>query len=357
MLQQFVILCIAALISFVSILLVLFVTRRYKLYDQIDERKVHTGNIPRLGGIGIFIGFVSGLIILNVIDGRQNYLGNRMWFLIAGCSIIFVMGVSDDLKPWRARYKLVAQCIAAVLVIAAGFNFHHISFGPTGLNWTLGFLRYPLTFFWILGVTNALNLIDGIDGLAGSVSTMAALSYAVFFFWYDNYGAMLVCLLLAFSISGFLFFNLPFPKAKIFMGDGGSQFLGYMLAILPLINNGDGKPAIALPYAFGVLIVPIFDTFAAIWRRVREHRRIDSPDRLHLHHKLMLLGFSTRQSLVIVIVFQLIIGLLVTCSVALGGTFALIILFTVYLIGILFFTVIHIRKEQALAVLEEDAGV
>lgn len=335
-------------ISVVSIFCVLLFTRHFGLYDRIDDRKVHTGNIPRLGGVGIFLGFLAGLVIFGISTGSHNFLGNGVWNIVIACSLIFIMGVWDDIDPWRARYKLLIQCIAAIFAICAGLKFSRITFGPADFSWDMGLVSIPLTFFWIIGVTNAINLIDGIDGLAGSISAMAALIYALVFFQNGSMGPMLVCVLLAVAIAGFLVYNLPFPRAKIFMGDGGSQFLGFALAVLPLMPNAQGEAIVALPYAAAVLIIPIFDTIAAIWRRVREKRSIDSPDKFHLHHKLMMMGFTAPHVLLVLVLFQLIIGLLMVTSMWLHGLLALILLFAVYLMGILFFTVIHIRKEEIL---------
>lgn len=341
-------LILAFIISAVAIFCVLLFTTHFGIYDRIDERKVHTGNIPRLGGVGIFLGFLAGLVMFAVSTGTHSFLGTGVWNLVVACTMIFIMGVWDDIAPWRARYKLLIQCLAAVVAISAGLKFNQITFGPTDFYWNMGLVSYPLTFFWIIGVTNAVNLIDGIDGLAGSISAMAACIYALVFYQNGSMGPMLVCVLLAVAIAGFLVFNLPFPRAKIFMGDGGSQFLGFTLAVLPLMPNSQGEALIALPYAAAVLIIPIFDTIAAIWRRVREKRSIDSPDKFHLHHKLMMMGFTAPHALVVLVLFQFIIGLLMITSMWLHGVLALILLFAVYLMGILFFTVIHIRKEEIL---------
>ena len=258
MLNTILLLCISFATSFFSIFLILMFTKHFGLYDRIDERKVHTGNIPRLGGIGIFLGFIIGLIVFWFSSGKHNFLGNHIWNLIIGCAMIFTMGVWDDLNPWRARFKLLVQIGAAVLVISSGFVFSRITFSPLGFVWDMGWFGYVLTFGWIIGVTNAINLLDGIDGLAGSISAMAALTFAVFFFQSANIGAMLVCMLLAISIGGFLLHNLPFPKAKIFMGDGGSQFLGFTLAVLPLMPLSDGQASVGLPYACGRAYNPYF---------------------------------------------------------------------------------------------------
>ncbi len=348
MLHYLFLLAIAFTASVVSIFIVLRLSRYFGLFDTVNARKVHSGKIPRLGGVGMFVGFVIGLIIFALDNSVDNFLSVRIWNLIISCALIFVMGVWDDLKPWGARWKLFVQLFASVLVLSAGFTFHRISFPALNLVWNMGILRYPVTLCWIIGVTNAVNLIDGIDGLAGSVSAMSALIFALFFSRYGNTGAMFICILLAVSIGGFLVFNLPLPRAKIFMGDGGSQFLGYMLAVLPLMPNSSGGASISLPFAAAVLMIPIFDTFAALWRRKREHRSFFEPDKFHLHHKLMMLGFSARHALLILIVLQFIIGLLVIMADQATDLASVILLFTVYLLGILFFSVIHIRKEEIL---------
>jgi UDP-GlcNAc:undecaprenyl-phosphate GlcNAc-1-phosphate transferase len=350
------VLLFALLVSTVSVFVVLRLTTRFRIFDSIDERKIHTGEVPRLGGIGIFIGFIAGLLLFSVFFDRHK-LGNNLWALALGSAIIFVMGVWDDLKSWKPRYKLLAQCLGAVIVLAGNFTFSRITLGPVDFVWDMGLWKYPITFIWIIGVTNAFNLIDGLDGLAGSLATLAAIIYALYFYNYGNNSAALVCLLLGASVSGFLFFNLPFPKAKIFMGDGGSQFLGFVLSVLPLMNAKDGFATIALPYAAAVLMIPIYDTIAAVWRRTREKRRFDSPDRFHLHHKLMLMGFSVKETLGIVVALQILIGIFVSCAVWIRGYFAGVLLFAVYLTGILFFSVIHFRKKEILMKSENSAEI
>lgn len=337
---------VSFLVSIVSIFFVLIFSRRFGLYDTVDSRKVHTGNVPRLGGVGIFLGFVAGLLVYSFLSDETT--GFRVWGLIVGSALVFAMGVWDDLNPWRARIKLLVQVLAAVTVIAAGYVFHTLRIAGLGSPIELGWAGYLVTFCWIIGVTNAVNLIDGIDGLAGSVSAMVALTFAYIFHVNGNTDALMYCVLLAISISGFLVYNLPFPKAKIFMGDGGSQFLGFILAVLPLIPGRDGYVGVNVLFAAAVLIIPIFDTIAALWRRTREGRSFLEPDKFHLHHKLMMMGFTAPQSLVILGSFQVLISLLVLIAQRSRGLTALIALASVYILGILFFTVVHVRKEELL---------
>lgn len=348
LLGNFPVLGICFVISLVSILSVLIIASRLNLYDTIDERKIHEGNIPRLGGVGFVLAFIAGVTIFYFTEENTVRISKNIWYMVTGGLLIFAMGVWDDIRPWRARRKLLVQVLAAGLTLAGGFTFHKISFSSFGINWNLGLFRYPVTFLWIIGVTNAVNLIDGLDGLAGSIAVLVSLTYALFFYRYGNQQAMMLCLLVAVSVSGFLVYNLPFPRAKIFMGDGGSQYLGYILACLPLITNSAGLATISMPYAAAVLIIPIFDTFAALWRRKRDGMGFFDPDQFHLHHKLILIGFSKRQTLVLIMMFQLLLSIFIALAGWTGGLISSMLVLAVYLMGILFFTVIHIRKEGAL---------
>lgn len=344
-------LVLALVISTVSMPLIILFSKKFNLYDTIDGRKVHTGQISRLGGLGITLAFSVALLVLLLgnyfVDIKQN-----IWFLVIAAICITGMGIIDDIVTLPAKIKLIPQLAAAILVLLGGFKFSTLSFGIYTLN--LGFLAYPLTFVWIIGVTNAVNLIDGIDGQCGGLSVVASSTFCIFFFKEGNEAAMLICLSLIFSVMGFLFFNLPLPKAKIFMGDGGSQTLGFILSVLPLLSSKGSLSSISILYAAAIIMIPIFDTIAAIWRRLREHRSIGSPDRFHLHHKLMMFGFTNRQALIIVLMFQSIICIFLCCSIWMGGIIGAILLFTVYLMGILFFTVIHIGKAKEVEKLNQQ---
>ena len=342
---KYIALIIALVVSTVSMPLIILFSKKFNLYDTIDGRKVHTGQISRLGGLGITLAFSIALIIL-LTTGYFAEIKQNILFLVLGAICITVMGIVDDIVTLPAKTKLVPQIIASSLVLVGGFKFSTLSFGIYTIN--LGLLAYPLTFVWIIGVTNAVNLIDGIDGQCGGLSVVASATFCLCFFKEQNIPAMFICLSLICAIMGFLFFNLPLPKAKIFMGDGGSQTLGFVLSVLPLLSSKGGISTITILYAAAALMIPIFDTIAAIWRRLREHRSIGSPDRFHLHHKLMMFGFSNRQALLIVLLFQTIICIFLCCSIWMGGLLGTVLLFTIYLMGILFFTVIHIGKVRTI---------
>jgi UDP-GlcNAc:undecaprenyl-phosphate GlcNAc-1-phosphate transferase len=341
----------AFVLSLIFVALVLIVSHRLAWYDGHDERKIHTGSVPRLGGIGFAGAFILVAVALTAMDlseGMTGRIGLRFIPILIAMPLILVFGVVDDFRPLRPRYKLLVQIIAAVLVVSTDFTFQRVSFSGIGLNLEFGALRYAVTVLWIVGVTNALNLIDGVDGLAGGVSLFAILSYAAIFGAAGNGGAVLLCLALAGAILGFLAFNLPLPKARIFMGDGGSQFLGFMLAVLPLFTDGAGNASIALPFAAAILLIPIFDTFSAIWRRTRDGRRIDCPDRAHMHHKLMNLGLRARGVIGISYALQISLGVLVFLALRRrSGFVSFALLSAAYAIAMAYFIAIHYLNRRA----------
>lgn len=343
--MQYIIASISAFgLSLIFVALVLIIAHRLSWFDSHDERKIHTGSVPRLGGLGFATAFITVVLVIFAVDftrEKTSLLGLRFLPVLIAMPLILVLGVVDDFKALRPRYKLIVQFVAAALVLMGQFTFHRLSFAPIGLNWEFGILGYPITFLWIVGVTNALNLIDGVDGLAGGVSFFACIAYAVIFTGKGNTEAALLCLALAGAVAGFLIFNLPLPRARTFMGDGGSQFLGFMLAVLPLLDDGLGNASIPLPFAGAILLIPIFDTFSAIWRRTRDGRRIDSPDKAHMHHKLMNIGLSARGVMLVNWGLQIVLGILVVAALKTGGRTAFFLLGTAYLLVIVYFVAIH----------------
>ncbi|MGI5085002.1 MraY family glycosyltransferase [Treponema putidum] len=324
-------------------------SKKHNLYDKTGGRKIHSGNIPRIGGVGFGLAYLISSIILHFRFPDLRLMHSNFFYIALGSMIIFIMGLWDDIKNWRAIFKLLVQSCAAVIVLYGGYTFKKISFGPIGFFWYMGPETYLITFLWIIGITNAINLVDGIDGQAGCLGASVLLTYAAIYYAIGiSYMIIFRILILAFAIIGFLFFNLSRPKAKIFMGDCGSQILGFVLAILPLIPSPIGYESAGLQFAAVILMLPIFDTFAAIWRRVRDKRPIGEGDKFHLHHKLMLIGFSPRGALYIFMIFQLIIDLFAGMAIVLQGVEALIILIGLILVGLLFFTLIHYEKEKIL---------
>jgi UDP-GlcNAc:undecaprenyl-phosphate GlcNAc-1-phosphate transferase len=314
-------------------------------YDHINERKIHTGDIPRLGGIGFAGVYIIVAVGIAFLPGEPSF--PRFFFPLVAMFLIFAVGIFDDFRPLPPRYKLSIQIVAGLLIVIPDFTFRHLFFFDISLLGELNWLRYPLSLLWIVGLSNAINFIDGVDGLAGGISALAVLSYALIFGCFFNNGSIvLLCFCLVAVLGGFLVFNLPLPSAKIFMGDGGSQFLGFMLAFLPLIDTKN-TVSLPLPYAAVLLSIPIFDTFAAIWRRLRDHRRIDSPDRFHIHHKLMNFGLDALGVDCVLYSLQIVLGILVFLSVQQAGrALSLVFLGAAYVVSVGFFAAIHFMSQR-----------
>jgi UDP-GlcNAc:undecaprenyl-phosphate GlcNAc-1-phosphate transferase len=344
--------CASFVLSTGAVALVLYLAHKNSWYDHINERKIHSGKIPRLGGMGFAAAFIFVAFYINFFAGQDTF-GLRFLPVLLAIILVFISGVYDDFHPLAPRYKLFFQIVAAFCVIIPGYTFHRIFYGDwfslSELNW----VRYPITFLWIVGLTNAINFIDGLDGLAAGISTLAALTLAAVSLSFSiSDSATLLSICLVGVLGGFLVFNAPLPRARIFMGDGGSQFLGFTLALLPLIEKQDSPAALPLSYAAALLGIPIFDTISAVWRRLRDGKRIDSPDRKHTHHKLMNLKLSTRKVDLILYSVQIILGLLVYFAVKVKGALALKLLGLAFLVIIIFFVTLHFLNHRSL----HDAG-
>ena len=284
-----------------------------KWYDEIDHRKIHEGDIPRIGGFGIFISFCFGSLVMFVLNrfvfahASDIEPFRAYWPLFVGMLLIHALGLVDDfinVKPW---IKIVVEVLAAVLVIIFGYPLLTMAFPEIGISFRLGPFSYAVSLVWIIGMTNAMNLVDGLDGLAGGISAIAALSIGVISLALGNYITASMGLILFGSIVGFLVFN--FPPAKIFMGDGGSLFLGFTVATLPFFGNHDPvRASLLLITAITVSLVPILDTFSSMLRRAINRKPFYHPDRAHLHHKLLDIGLKNHSILIIIYAFCLILG-------------------------------------------------
>jgi UDP-GlcNAc:undecaprenyl-phosphate/decaprenyl-phosphate GlcNAc-1-phosphate transferase len=267
--------------------------------DKPNHRKVHSRIMPRLGGLAIFLSFVIGMKFFNPI-------GEYHLPIMIGSMIIILTGILDDIKEISPKVKLAGQiAAAAVVVIYGGLKVEFINL-PFGGIIDFGYLSIPLTMIWIIGITNAINLIDGLDGLAGGVSTIALLTIAGMSMVMDNYYVLVVSLIAAASTAGFLFYN--FHPAKIFMGDSGALFLGYIISVLSLLGYKN-VTFISLVIPVIILGVPISDTFFAIVRRIVNKQPISAPDKSHLHHCLIRAGFTHRQTVLLIYAMAAIFGL------------------------------------------------
>lgn len=289
---------------------VIRLAHRLGFVDRPGGRRVHGSDIPRVGGIGIFLGYVAGMGAATLLAGRVTSLTDQAiyrWPGVAlGMGVIFLAGLGDDIFHFRAQAKLVFQVLAAALAIASGFRIESITVPLLGTV-DLGWLGPIATLAWILLVTNAINLIDGLDGLAGGLALIVTAMVAAVALTMDQFGVVISAMALAGALLGFLHYN--FPPARIFMGDGGSQFVGYALAVISIRGSQKGATAVAILVPILALGLPILDVATTIGRRARREggageraglggllTRVARPDREHLHHNLLDLGLSPRRA-------------------------------------------------------------
>ena len=295
----------------------IWLAHKLNIVDMPNARKVHTAPTPRVGGIAIYLGFVAGALLLGV------YTRQVAAVLIAG-SVVFLTGFIDDYKDISPKFKLAGQFVAALILVAAGFSIRFISNPFTGSTVSLGIFGIPITVLWLVGVSNAVNLIDGMDGLAGGVSAIAAVATAIVCLSQGELVAAALAGILAASALGFLPWN--FHPAKTFMGDCGALFMGFILGTLALMGLCKGATAISVFIPFLILGVPVFDTFCAIIRRLFLHKPIFEADKMHLHQVLLSLGLGQRQAVLTIYVFAMLMGLAAVLMAILTSAQAVMVL-------------------------------
>ncbi len=276
--------------------LVIKLAHRLNAVDHaLSSRKIHKAPIPRLGGIAIAAAFfvpITGLLLVNSGVGHLFYSdGLRPLGLYVGGALIALLGIYDDLEGAGAKLKFSVQFAVAALVYFLGYRIDALA-NPFGPSIQLGWLGLPFTMFWIAGVINAINLIDGLDGLAGGVALVAVGMTFVLALLRAEPLMMLFTAALAGGLIGFLRYN--FNPAKIFMGDTGSMFLGFVLAVSAIETSQKSSTAIAILIPIIVLGLPITDTMLAIWRRGVRGAPLFQADRGHIHHRLLDAGLSQR---------------------------------------------------------------
>ncbi|GAA0121282.1 MAG: undecaprenyl/decaprenyl-phosphate alpha-N-acetylglucosaminyl 1-phosphate transferase [Clostridium argentinense] len=294
---------ITAIISLMATPLVIKLAIKLNAIDvPNDPRRIHKKPTPRMGGVAIYIAFVIG-VVLNMSNFSIQDLG-----LLIGATVIVIGGMIDDVKDLRPRYKLVFQIVAAVILIVFGLKItlvtNPLNSGGSFLN--LGLLGIPLTIIWVIGITNAFNLIDGVDGLAAGVGFISSVTLFIVSVINGRGDAAFLTAILSGAIIGFLPYN--FNPARIFMGDTGSQLLGFLLAAISI--DGAIKSATALVIAVPLLALglPIYDTLFAMIRRKVNGKPIMQADKGHLHHRLLGLGLTQRQVVLIMYLISAILG-------------------------------------------------
>lgn len=295
---------VAATLAALTVPLATRLAYRIGAIDEPGARKIHSQPTPRLGGLAVYAGFLGGLLVLYFLGGLPSrYLG-----LLVGGTLIFLVGVVDDVRSLSPRLKLVGQILAALVVLPFGISiafvthpWHH------GFLLHLGFWGFPLTVFWIVAVTNAVNLIDGLDGLATGIGLIGAVTLASVAALAGDKIAVLPALILAAALLAFLPFN--FHPARIFLGDCGAMFIGFILACGAIIGVAKTATAVTLITPAVILGIPLCDTLFAILRRYKNGRHIFRPDREHLHHRLLAIGLSHRAAVLVVYGVSALLGL------------------------------------------------
>ena len=289
-----------------------------------DARRMHKKPIPRLGGLAIYGGFLCSILIFGQLD-------ETMLCVLLGAAISVALGIFDDVLALGAKLKFVVQIVAAAIPVCIGdlqiglfTNLNPLSDTPFV---HLGILAVPVTIIWIVGITNAVNLIDGLDGLAVGVSSIAAITMLAVALLTGNMPIAITMAALAGACIGFMPYNLN--PAKIFMGDTGSTFLGYMLATVSIMGLVKFYAVISFAVPFLILGLPIFDTANAIIRRVAAGRSPMSPDRGHVHHKLIDMGFNQKQAVAILYAISATLGLTAVVLTSSGEVKAIVLLLAV----------------------------
>ena len=299
----------AAIVAFITTPVVRTLAFRVGAVDvPRDNRRMHNHPIPRMGGLAIFFGFILSALIFVPLDAPLRGM-------LLGAVIIVILGIFDDIYALPALPKLLVQIAAASVAVLMGNQIEVLS-NPNIFSsnpyWNLGFLSIPISVFWIVGITNAVNLIDGLDGLACGVSTISSMTMLVISLAVADGPVAVIMAALAGGCIGFLPYNLN--PAKIFMGDTGSTFLGFVLAVMSIQGLFKFYTIISFAVPFLMLGLPIFDTCFAFIRRIAHGQSPMHPDRSHVHHRLIDMGFNQKQAVAVLYIISAILGL---CAVVL----------------------------------------
>jgi len=267
-----------------------------------DARKVHKKPIPLLGGLAIYIAFISTLIL------KSGKLTASEMGILIGATIIAIGGIIDDKYDIRPRYKLVFQILAAAVLIMFGVEINLVTNPIISANQyiNLGWLSLPMTLLWVIGITNALNLIDGLDGLAAGVALISSITLFIIAILNNRTDAAILTAILSGAIIGFLPYN--FNPASIFMGDTGAQLLGFLLAAISIKGTIKSAAAFAIAVPILALGIPIYDTMFAVIRRKINGKPIMQADRGHLHHRLLDMGLTQKQTVLIMYLISAVLG-------------------------------------------------
>lgn len=306
---------LAFITSFVTVPYTIKLAYKKGAIDIPNERKVNKKPIPRIGGIAVIIGFlvasiyliIQGTIEKTLILNDSSQYGKKLIGFLIGIFIIGIVAYIDDIKNLKPWEKLIAQILAAIIVYLFGIRIDTIN--NATINYVLSFI---LTVGWIVGITNAINLIDGLDGLSSGITLISSLSLLIIF---ATNNSPIIAIILITSLSGAIIGFMPFNiyPAKTFLGDVGAQFLGFALSIIAILGIAKTVTMVVLIAPILVLGLPIFDTIFAIFRRIKTGKSVKAifkPDKGHLHHILMRQGFTQKQAVAILYAASATLGML-----------------------------------------------
>lgn len=305
-----------------------------------DNRRMHDHPIPRMGGLALAVAFLVTIFLFVKID-------TQMQGVILGAIVILVLGILDDCFTLRAMPKFIVQILAASIVVMHGCTIRYLTnpfSSVPGACIDLGILAVPVTIVWIVMITNAVNFIDGLDGLAVGVSGISCAAMLIIALVVSELDVAVVMIALLGACLGFIPYN--FNPAKIFMGDTGSTFLGFILATMSIQGLFKMYAVISFAVPFIILGVPFFDICFAILRRLWHHQNPMTADRGHIHHRLIDMGFSQKQTVAITYTLTGILGLAAVLLASSGGTKIMILLCTIMVVAVLGFMVIFGPKHR-----------
>ena len=322
---------IIVIVTFLASLILVPIVKKIAIHinamDEPNERKIHKVPMPRLGGLAIFLAFLLGYMLYGEIS-------TQMLSILIGSFLLILVGIVDDINSVKARYKLIVQIVAAAIVVLYG-ELYFTNVSLLGFNIYFNEFWGSLTsIIFIVAITNAINLIDGLDGLAAGISSIYFLTIAIIAFILNRIGGLdvIISLIMLGSTLGFLFHN--FPPAKIFMGDTGSLFLGFMISVIALLGyKVTTFTSLIVPII--ILAIPIFDTVFAIIRRLLKGQNIGVADKEHFHHQLLKMKYSPTKSILIIYVIDIAFAA-VSIFYILGDNQIAIAIYVVLMILLLF---------------------
>jgi len=328
------------IISTVLIPVIIQFSHKNGLYDKVDARKVHKGKISRLGGLAIFAGFVSGFICLLIYDFQVQF--NIVVFIIA-LLLAFFTGFIDDVITIRAMYKLLLQLVCGLVVALSGLKITKVTLFA-GFDVQFGILSYLFTMVWVAGFMNAINMLDGMDGLASGIVLVASMFLGIMGWLQGIPIVTYLCVVLIGAILGFLLYN--YPPAKIFMGDGGAYFLGFIYAVLPLIGIKKASTITIFSIPIILLLIPLIDVINVMRKRINAGYHIFIADRNHIHHRLLKIGFSNEGILWVMYSYTVILGGFAVLMLYLSPLHAIILTVFLFMLTILTFYIISVAEKR-----------